>query len=382
MADQFSEMTSVSWFTRIKDAFASLIFGLILVAVAFPLLFWNEGRAVKTARALSEGAGAVVSVGSDKVDPADEGRLVHVTAAAAAPDALKDDVFGVSAAALRLRRKIEMFQWREKSETRTEKQVGGSEVKHTVYTYDKQWSSSLVNSSSFREPGHANPSALPYPAQEWTASKATLGAFSLPDFLLNKLDAFSPVTPPATPPPGAANLKPAGAYYASGDAANPQVGDVRVSFEAVSPQTVSVIAKQVGSSFAPYATKAGRDLAFIVPGAASAEQMFSDAEKSNAVLTWALRGAGFLAMMIGVAMLFQPLVVVADFLPFLGWIANAGRVLVAFIVAAAFSLATIAVAWIAYRPLLGGALLAVALALIVAGVMRHSSAPSASPAKA
>ena len=40
---------------------------------------WNEGRAVRTAESLEEGAGAVVSVPADAVDPGNEGKLVHVS---------------------------------------------------------------------------------------------------------------------------------------------------------------------------------------------------------------------------------------------------------------------------------------------------------------
>ena len=41
---------------------------VILILAAFPLLWWNEGRAVKTAQGLSEGAGAVVSVEAGPMD--------------------------------------------------------------------------------------------------------------------------------------------------------------------------------------------------------------------------------------------------------------------------------------------------------------------------
>jgi hypothetical protein len=387
MADQFTAVTNISWFTRIKDAFAGLVFGLALFLASFPLLFWNEGRAIKTAKSLTEGASAVVSVGADRVDPANEGKLVHVTGLATTTEALGDGAFGVSATALRLRRKVEMYQWVEKSETKTENQIGGGQVKRTVYSYDKQWGDHSIPSSSFHEPGHANPAALPYPSQDSDAVKATLGAFALPASLLRQINDFSSlaVTADAAQHLSAdlqGKLKPAaGSYYQGVDPAIPQVGDVRVSFMVVGPETVSVVSKQFGSTFEPYATQAGRDLDMMETGAHSAPEMFKTSMEQNQTLSWILRFAGFFAMFIGLALLFQPLVVMADILPFLGWIVGAGRTMLAFTVSAGLSLVTIAVAWIAYRPLIGGGLLVVAVAFLAKG-MTHRAGPVAAPARA
>ena len=76
--DSFTEVTSKSWFSRLGKAFKGIIAGIILVVIAFPLLFWNEGRAVKRHKTLEEGGGAVISVSVDKVDSANQGRLVHM----------------------------------------------------------------------------------------------------------------------------------------------------------------------------------------------------------------------------------------------------------------------------------------------------------------
>ena len=94
MSDSFSVVSSQSWFGRIFESIKSVVFGLILFVVAFPLLWWNEGRAVRTARSLTEGLGAVVSVPADNVDPSKEGKLVHLSGAVktAAPVADNDTV--------------------------------------------------------------------------------------------------------------------------------------------------------------------------------------------------------------------------------------------------------------------------------------------------
>jgi hypothetical protein len=88
-------------------------------------------------------------------------------------------------------------------------------------------------------------------------------------------------------------------------------------------------------------------------GTYSADDMFDMAGKDNKNLTWILRAVGFLLMFIGLAMLFKPLSVLADLLPFLGNIVGMGAGIIAFFLSVVLSLFTIALAWLAYRPLLG-----------------------------
>lgn len=73
----FSETTSQGWLSRIWESIQGVIVGLILFLIAFPILFWGEGRAVQRAKGLAAGKSQVVSVSADKVDPANEGKLVQ-----------------------------------------------------------------------------------------------------------------------------------------------------------------------------------------------------------------------------------------------------------------------------------------------------------------
>jgi hypothetical protein len=180
MSDQFSESSSTSWFSRLAESIKGVLVGLVLFVLAIPLLWWNEGRAVQTFKSLTEGAGAVVSVQADKVDAANEGKLVHMSGKATTTATVTDPLFGVSANALRLERKAEMYQWKESTKTEKKKKLGGGEETITTYTYSKEWDDSLIKSSEFKEPkGHTNPAAMPVSSEGWRASPVTLGAFTL-----------------------------------------------------------------------------------------------------------------------------------------------------------------------------------------------------------
>jgi transmembrane protein TMEM43 len=70
-------------------------------------------------------------------------------------------------------------------------------------------------------------------------------------------------------------------------------------------------------------------------------------------------------MFLGLFMVFRPIAVLADVLPLFGTALSAGIGLFAFIGAAVLSILTIAVAWLVVRPVLGIALVVVAIGGIV-----------------
>ena len=107
MADDYTEVTSQGWGSRIMESIKGVLVGGAFFVGSFPLLIWNEGRAIKTARSLEEGAGAVVSVPADRVDAGNQGKLLHVSGQATTSETLADSDFGVSANAIHLKRVVE-----------------------------------------------------------------------------------------------------------------------------------------------------------------------------------------------------------------------------------------------------------------------------------
>lgn len=369
--DSYTEVTSQSWGSRIGGAFKGILLGIILFFVAFPFLFWNEGRAVKTYKTLQEGGKTVIEVAADSVDAANEGKLIHVSGLANTEATLVDPDFGVSATALRLNRNVEMYQWKESSKSNTKKKLGGGTETVTEYTYSKAWSSRLVNAENFKKPeDHQNPDSMLFDSTEQIADQVDLGAFTLSPSLVERISEFEPLAVPGdTAVP--AGLEDTAMLYKSGfyigtNPASPQVGDLRVTFEVVKPLEVSVIAKQRGTTFAPYTTKTRGTLELLQTGVHTADEMIQMAQDSNKMLTWFLRLVGFILMLGGLNLVFKPLSVVADVLPIAGTIVGAGTGLISFLVAALGSLITIAIAWIVYRPLLGIALIVIAVGVAVA----------------
>ena len=372
MPDSFSVTTSQSWFSRLFGSIKSVLVGLIFFVLAFPLLWWNEGRAVRTARSLSEGAGSIVSAPADSVDASKEGKLVHMSGPVTTDQPVADDALPVQVQGVKLIRNVEMYQWKEEKKSETRKKLGGGEETVTTYSYDKEWANGRIDSSQFQHPeGHENPESLPYETQTFVADPVKVGVHKLSAEQIGKLNEAENLPLDAS----AAETLPAelketikvadGRFYMGANPASAALGDVRISYQVVKPATVSLAAVQTGDTFSAYQAKAGDSILLVQTGNHTAAEMFQKAQDENAVMTWILRAVGFLVMFLGIFMVFRPIAVFADVVPLFGTFLGAGIGLFAFLGAAALSFLTIAIAWVFVRPVLGIAMLAIAIGAMV-----------------
>jgi hypothetical protein len=364
MADEFTDVTTTSWGDRLTDSFKGIIFGIILFIGAFPLLFWNEERSADRIRTLHEGKSLVVAVASDQVDPSHNGALIHTFGNAISNDILQDQLFGVKENALKLKRTVEMYQWQEKQKSKTKKNSGGSETTKTTYSYDKIWSEHPINSGEFKKSEeHTNPT-MPYASETYSATNITIGAFKLTNHFIEQINKFE-TYPLSQQNFDAMNssLKQSfvlsGNSYFYGDASNPQVGAVRISYEIIKPTDISVIGKQDNNIIQTYYTKNG-NINLLEMGNVDAESMFTLAESENTLMTWLVRLGAFVLMWSGLQMVFAPISVLGDIVPLIGSLLGAGTSLVAGIISLVLSLVTMAIAWIVFRPMIGIALLILA----------------------
>jgi Transmembrane protein 43 len=385
--DSYTEVSSQGWLSRIGGALVGIPIGLLLFLASFVVLFWNEGRSVRTARSLAEGEKAVVSVSADRVEPAHESALVHVSGKAATDETIKDPQFLVSAKALRLERIVKMYQWNEKQETQTRRKVGGGEERTTEYTYTKGWTDHAIDSNPFKLPtGHENPREWGFRGWSGEAGVVTLGAFQIPSDLVRQINKFEPLrvdeaAHDALPEDLRNRLRvDNGRFYQGANPGDPEVGDVSVEFRQVMPTEVSLLAQQAGGSFRPYPTKAGNNaINRLQLGVVSAADMFHAAEAENTLWTWILRLGGFVLMTAGIGMVLRPLGVFGDVIPFIGDVIRFGTGFIAVGIGLVLSLVTIALGWITYRPLVGLAVLAVA-GLALFGFLRLARGRRREPA--
>ncbi len=362
----------------LKGLFGGVLTGGLMVLAATVLLFWNEGRAVKRADVLAEGRASVVAASPAAVDPANQGRLLHIRGELSAAGVLRDPEFGVAAEGLALRRQVEMYQWKEASRG---KQEGD---KREPPRYEKTWDDDLIDHASFVEPGgHENPSRIPFPEWRQNAPEARLGAFLLGDAVLGELMRWETVAVDAAvlPPNLAASLRVDGDYLTSaGSLAAPAIGDIRIRFQRAPLGAASVIAAQGGEGLEPYAAKSG-ELLLVERGAVEAEAMIAAAESRNAGLGWALRAGGFAVYWVGFGLMFAPISGVLGRIPLLGGVGRFAVGLVSAGLAVTMSLLTIVSGWLFHRPWLF-ALILIACVAAVFWLARARATPATAGAPA
>lgn len=367
----FTETTQVGLFARLKNAIRGIGLGISFIGIAVYFLFWNEGNAVRTARALAEGAGQVVSVDSTALDPTLEGQLVHISGPLTLATPLVDTALNVTGPAqtVRLERKVEQFAWIEEKQSTTETKLGGGQEKTTQYTYRKDWTDTPASGAEFRLPeGHLNP-PMPIRSKVIRQPEGTIGVFAVDD----EISDLGGATPTLLTAEQAQKITRAlsleqppklvaGQLVTSDDVTAPRLGDLRVSYHASTIDAASVVGVQRGGALVPYTAQNGREIYLIEQGLKTADEMFQSAVKTNTFKTWMLRIGLLLLLFLGFKALFGVVDVIASILPFLGWITASVTSLISLALTLGVGGTTMAIAWVYFRPLLALGILAVALA--------------------
>ena len=379
----YQEVTTKSYGKRVGDSFKGIGGGIIMFIAATVLLWWNEGRAVKTDKMLNEAQKACVEMENPaKIDPALDGELVCATAVATTQDSLVDSRFGFGATAISLQRMVEYYQWVEHAESKSEDKLGGKEVTTTTYTYTKEWVSSPVQSSAFKDPEYQNKNMVltTVESQDWWAENVSFGAYKLNESLKHGISSREPVALAISEDIlkglndgiERTQKKDSQGYvhqegnmlYIGRVPSSPEVGDVRVTWEKIVPAKVTLISQVDGDSFKPFKAKNGKTFQTLVMGKKDASEIFDSEHSANKFLLWVLRILGIMLVCAGLKGIFNFLETILKVVPFLANILGWGVGVVCTVVGIVWSLIVIALAWLFYRPVLGIALLAVAGFLI------------------
>jgi hypothetical protein len=350
------------WFSRLRSAVFGILIGILLVGGAGILQFWNEGRTLRQHQMLESGRAEVVSIPTTSAAEY-SGRLVHVSDELEAEGERIDPDFNQIAEGLGLRRKVEMYQWRERSEKREETSVGGTKTTRRTYSYKLDWDDEIIDSSEFEEPeGHTNPTSMPFPAEEWRAEQVRLGQVQLSGEVINEVGGWKAMAVQAERLPAnmAAAFRTDDGVLTTTDG-EPQAGDLRISFSRLPEGPLSVVGRLSVNTLQADQRAQGR-LLLVERGHVPAERMFDNEESLNAGIGWLLRFVGFALMWAGFGLMLAPLSVFADVVPMFGHITRWISTLIGGVLAALISFVAIASGWLYNRPWLLGLLLIAAAA--------------------
>ncbi len=386
--------------SRVSNSCGGTLMGFVLFALATALLWWNEGRSVHRSDDIKEVAKTAQSIGDiSSINSSHDGQLIHATGTASTQDILTDALFDISTNSLCLIRNAEFYQWKEHEEREEKEKLGGSVEEVITYTYERGWSDDPINSSNFADPDYQNVNTVLYKVDDshFVASNVNFGTYRLPQIFIDKLTSdmtssqLKPINPSkdsqvlkdlnskiaesidVTVHPEAARATDSLAYihiqgnqlYIGYNPSSPAIGDVRVTFEQLPASCdMSLIAVPQNGTFTTYKAKHNDKEYELRIGTLSLDEMIEAAHHDNKMLTWLLRLAGAVLVIIALKMIFDIIVTILKVIPFIANIFGWGVGVVCTVLGIVWSLIVIAIAWIFYRPLLGIILLVIAGALI------------------
>ncbi|UPG93512.1 TMEM43 family protein [Luteibacter aegosomatissinici] len=224
-------------------AWGARVAGALLLLCALGLIAWNERRVMDYSAALSRHGSPVLDLGAAGRPAAGQyGSTTRVSGMPQVVDAPRDNEFNVRSDSPVLVRHVEMFQWREIT-------VGGATH------YEMDWVDHPIDATGFAKPaGHVNPGAFPIQGRQFEAGEVRLGNFRLATEIVRDFPGRVqvPVDGKSLPANLAATFTAHdGDLVTSSKPDHPHLGDLRVSWEAVPLQDMTVVARIDGDTLVP-----------------------------------------------------------------------------------------------------------------------------------
>lgn len=340
-----------------KNKSGGILVGIIFILAGIFLLWFNEGRTVKTKAAIMEAEDEYIDVSSETIDKNNEGKLIATNGKLEVSyDGATDTTFDIHVAKPKLKRTVEMYQWKETCEDNN-----GNEV----CRYSMVWDDEIINSNAFEDATHNNPSSMPYSSETFTADGSRIGGFSLDRELLNQLSADKKINLQDSAKITNMGLTNDGTYYTNVQNETPKVGDIRISFSYSDATNVSVLAVQKNNGFSKFTSKEGYSIYELEEGTLTGKQILQKLSDENNMTKWIFRLMGTLFIIGGFAAIISPLQRLVNFIPFFGTVFGWVTGFATFILGLALSLIVIALAWLRYRPVLSIGLLIGVLIVII-----------------
>ncbi len=327
-----------------------LIGGSIVAFLAATGILWtNEGR-VDFGRIGAQS----VPIETTAIDPAREGAFVAASGLLTGGSPVGDGTLLHPGDWLEVERLVEMYAWEQKS-------AGSDES--SGYTYQTAWSDDPTDSSTFDVPdGHTNP-PLGISPGSFRPENGQLGSYrvdlrglDLPDgepLVLNKEQMIAE-----------SDRALSGEYIfvGNGTPAEPEVGDLRIRFQAVpSGKTATLFGQIEGDQIVPYFHKE-RDRLYRAFFSGRADALAAMSEEYRFAL-WGMRAAGLLLYWTSLMLVFSPFTRLLGGVPLLGRLGKGLIAVVTFVVAALLALMVASIAYIFHNPLV------MLLLLVLAGML-------------
>jgi hypothetical protein len=159
---------------KIIVSFLFVIFGILFLII-------NELSYVSQVKNYHALGGKAIEVNPDQINNSNNNKLVYIFGSLSAEKKVSDSVFAVEVDGLRLKRKSEIYQWKE------------NKADNQPATYELVWSENLINSKNFTDTEKVNPTTPSFPSDEFVNEQPKIGAFNLDKKYLYRLGGYESV---------------------------------------------------------------------------------------------------------------------------------------------------------------------------------------------
>lgn len=278
-----------------------LKFGCAPILLMGVLLMGPTAEVLSKRDASDYGSMKPATVSADKVDASQEGKLVFVSGPfTAAP--IHDPELDFTIPAMRLRRQVAIWQWRqyEHDITHVNPNTGKSEHVRYEYSYSQEWSDRPLDSSKYIEKGHDNPPARLPDLFNLLPTEVKVGAYRVPTELLDRLGGYFPWHSPSGKPARAGTWDAAkGEFFPNLPAdGKPVVGTIRYTYAVTDlPKEASAMGQLKGDTLSEFTTAHGLKKPELQTGSATAQEFLKADVANTGVVRWFFRICNFIALL-------------------------------------------------------------------------------------
>lgn len=262
-----------------KNAAMYIALGTFLILVSIYFIFHIAGVGLGGVKPVRIAGQDVITVPNTPIDFNNNKKLIYTHGTPIGNVELQDPLIGISLKAIKLIRKVEMFQWIELQNSKMEKLDNRVDKETVVYTYQPIWSEALIDSNTFKNKvNYPNPVAMPVDGLKRKVGEAKIGDFILPVDLIDLMNQETQVDlsnydlAPMQSRSKTKIVHDGKSIFAGEDINKPAIGDIRISLYMVAPSEVSIIAEQLDGNLFPF-DLSDKKVAYLLEGRYTAKQI-------------------------------------------------------------------------------------------------------------